>query len=52
MYLDMSLTTSLYHQLYETAGKNGRDDVINTLKRFRAYEGETEGEIPSLRTTY
>jgi hypothetical protein len=39
------LLQSTVLQLEETAGKQGRKDVMATLKRFRAYEGETEGGL-------
>ena len=27
----------------ETAGKQGRKDVMEAMRKFKAYEGETEG---------
>ena len=30
-------------QVTETAGKQGRADVMEAMRKFRAYEGETEG---------
>ena len=30
-------------QVEDTAGKQGRKDVMEALRRFKAYQGETEG---------
>jgi len=36
----------------ETAGKQGRSDVMEALKKFRAYEGETEGKRKEHKDTW